>query len=36
MSKKIKNLNDDEYENYIKEILGDEKLEVIETPKKDF
>ena len=36
MDKKIKNLNDEEYEKYIREILGENNVENFETPKKDF
>jgi hypothetical protein len=32
---KIKNLDDKAYQDYIKELVGDEDVEVIPTQKKD-
>jgi len=34
-SKKIKKLNDAEYKEFIKELLGEDSSEVIEPNKKD-
>lgn len=34
-SKKVKKLNDSDYKEFIRELLGDEKAELVEPQKKD-
>ncbi len=34
-SKKVKKLNESDYQEFIKELLGDENAELIEPQKKD-